>query len=94
MVLKGRAFLFVIDILHCAVEGYATIENRYSYDSIESLKESGGGARQSRVAGKDYIYIVVSAKKEGQKKKLLYYVSQRDECLSELQNHCKSPSLS
>lgn len=41
MVLKGRAFLFVIDILHCAVEGYATIENRYSYDSIESLKESG-----------------------------------------------------
>lgn len=45
-------------------------------------------------SGKDYIYIVVSAKKEGQKKKLLYYVSQRDECLSELQNHCKSPSLS
>lgn len=46
------------------------------------------------VAGKDYIYIVVSPKKEGQKKKLLYYVSQRDECLSELQSHCNSPSLS
>lgn len=84
MVLKGRAFLFVIDILHCAVEGYATIENRYSYDSIESLKESGGGARKSRVAGKDYIYIVIKPNAEGQRKKLLFYVSNRDECMAEL----------
>ena len=75
MVLKGRAFLFVIDILHCAVEGY---------DSIESLKESGGGARQSRVAGKDYIYIVIKPNAEGQRKKLLFYVSNRDECMAEL----------
>lgn len=33
-------FLFVIDILQCIEKGYATIESKFSYDSLESVKDS------------------------------------------------------
>ena len=32
------SFLFVIDIAHCSEKGYAIIESRYNYSSVESVR--------------------------------------------------------
>lgn len=45
--------------------------------------------RDHEIAGKDYIYMVILLNKEGQKRKLLFNVSQRDECITELRNRVK-----
>ena len=40
--LEGSGFLFVIDINNCVEKGYAIIDNRYSYASIETVRASRG----------------------------------------------------
>lgn len=74
----------MIDILQCTMKGYATIENQYRYDSIESLTKGDVEGKRLHIVGKDYMYIVIKPNAEGQKK-LLLFVSNRDECMDELQ---------
>ena len=82
--LEGSGFLFVIDINNCAEKGYAIIDNRYSYASIETVRASRANLWNSRIAGKDFIYIVIKPNKEGKKKQLLFKVVKRDDCVEEL----------
>lgn len=79
------SFLFVIDIARCSEKGYAIIESRYNYSSIESVRAGESARERLFLAGKEYIYMVIFSNQNGQKKKLLYYVSMRDTCLGELQ---------
>ena len=74
----------MIDISSCTEKGYAIIDSRYSYTSIELVKSSTNLSAEYNIAGKDFIYIVIKPNKEGKKKQLLFKVNQRDECISEL----------
>lgn len=79
-------FLFVIDIDSCPEKDYAIIESKYNYTQIESVKEGLVFYYDYKIAGKEYIFMIALSSKEGQKRKMLFNVENRDECIEEFKN--------
>lgn len=86
VILIISSFLFVIDIDSCPEKDYAIIESKYSYTQIESVKEGLVVYWDYKIAGKEYIFMIGLSSKEGQKRKMLFNVEKRDECIEEFKN--------